>query len=128
VTTGIVVFAHGSIVEPANESVRAVARELVRAGGYELVEVAFLGPGSPTLPEVIPRLIERGAARILVVPYFLTLGIHLERDLPQIVRQISAAHHSVSIEVTPPLDGHPALTRILLDRVHSALGRDSPAA
>ena len=40
--TGFIVFAHGSRVEGANESVGAVAAELARAGGYELVEAAFL--------------------------------------------------------------------------------------
>ena len=38
---GIIVFAHGSRVESANESVRAVAADLARVAGNP-VEAAFL--------------------------------------------------------------------------------------
>jgi molecular chaperone DnaK len=34
-TTGIIVFAHGSRLEPANEAVRAVARQLAAAGRWK---------------------------------------------------------------------------------------------
>ena len=52
-----------------------------------------------------------GAAigNIVVILYFLTLGTHLQRDLPKLVEQARAAHPGVRIQVTPPLDGHPAL-------------------
>ena len=58
----------------------------------------------------------QGIERIVVIPYFLTLGIHLERDLPALVADISQSHNGLEIAVTPPLDGHPALLQILLDR------------
>lgn len=55
------------------------------------------------------------------MPYFLTLGIHLQRDLPAIVENLSQAHHNVEIRVSPPLDGHPALVEVLLARIGEAL-------
>lgn len=119
--TGIAVFAHGSRIEAANEAVRAVAAELARVGGYGLVEPAFLELGYPDLAGAIAKLVERGASRIVVVPYFLTLGLHLERDLPELVRDAACRFDSVAIETTLPLDGHPALAGILLDRVREAL-------
>lgn len=117
--TGIVVFAHGSTVESANEAVRAVAAELATRGGYALVETAFLDV-QPDLAVAVDRLAARGAARIVVIPYFLTLGIHLQRDLPRIVAGLSRIHHNMEIQVTPPLDGHPVLCDILLDRAREA--------
>jgi len=77
-TTGIIVFAHGSRLEPANEAVRSVARQLVGAGRFETVEAAFLELGEPSLEGAVEALVGRGVHDILVVPYFLTLGIHLE--------------------------------------------------
>ena len=114
--TGIVIFAHGSSVESANESVRTVASDVARQGGYDLVEAAFLEGGTPDLAEGVARLASLGATRILVVPYFLTLGLHLQRDLPQIVNEISRVHPTVEIRVAPPLAGHPGMTQALLDR------------
>jgi sirohydrochlorin ferrochelatase len=116
VSTGIAIFAHGSSIASANEAVRAVAGQVARQGGFDLVEAAFLEQGSPDLAEAVRRLVARGATRILVVPYFLTLGLHLQRDLPRIVADISRIQQDVGIFVTPPLDGHPALTQALVER------------
>lgn len=113
------VFAHGSRVESANESVRAVARELAEAGGFSKVEAAFLELGQPDLPGAVGKLVGQGVDEITIIPYFLTLGTHLERDLPRIVDGISRAHNGLEVRVTAPLEGHPALVEALLDRARS---------
>ena len=120
VNTGIVIFAHGSSVPSANEAVKTVAEAAAAAGEFDLVETAFL-EARPSLDEAVAHLVERGATHILVIPYFLTLGIHLQRDLPAIVDRLELAHPHVEIRVTPPLDGHPALVDILLDRARGAV-------
>jgi sirohydrochlorin ferrochelatase len=119
VSTGIVVFAHGSRVEPANEAVRGVAAELARAGPFDHVEAAFLELGQPDLEGAVRCLAEAGIRTIIVIPYFLTLGLHLERDLPRIVDDISRIYKQLEIRMTAPLDGHPALLQILLDRART---------
>ena len=118
--TALVVFAHGSSIESANEAVREVCRTMALAGGYG-VEAAFLDGGKPDLPGAIGMLAGRGAGRVIVIPYFLTLGLHLQRDLPALIEQARAGHPGVRVEVTPPLDGHPALAAILLERAEAAL-------
>jgi len=120
VSTGIVVFAHGSRIASANDAVRTITADLKSAGAFEHVEAAFLELGHPDLAEAVARLIGRGARRIVVIPYFLTLGTHLERDLPALVKGIAQLYPKVEIAVTPPLDGHPALLQILLDRAAAA--------
>jgi sirohydrochlorin ferrochelatase len=121
VTTGIVVFGHGSRVETANEAVRSVARDLARSGGFLHVEAAFLELGQPDMEGAVVRLRSAGVRQIVIIPYFLTLGTHLERDLPAIVRAIGERHPDLELRVTPPLDGHPGLVRILIDRAAGAL-------
>ena len=123
-TTGFVVFAHGSSVETANQAVRSVTAEFARAGGFTLVEPAFLEQAQPDLPAAVARLASAGATRIVVIPYFLTLGLHLQRDLPRIVDSISRLHQGVRIEVAPPLDGHPGLLSVLLDRAGEAVAHE----
>ena len=119
-TTGYIVFAHGSRIESANEAVRAAAAEMARAGGFEHVEPAFLELGQPDLTGAVARLAAQGIRRIVVIPYFLTLGLHLERDLPAIIAEAANAHPEVEISATPPLDGHQALVQILIDRALQA--------
>ncbi len=122
---GIIVFAHGSRVESANDAVRAVAADLARATG-DRVEAAFLELGQPDLPGAAARLVDAGADQITVIPYFLTLGVHMERDLPPLIENISNTYNGLQIAVTAPLDGHPALIQILLDRALSASHSTKP--
>jgi sirohydrochlorin ferrochelatase len=117
--TGYIVFAHGSSVESANEAVRAVSAQLRERGGYEAVETAFLEGGRPDLQGAVDALSARGAEKIVVIPYFLTLGLHLQRDLPRLIKEIASARPGLSIGVTPPLDGHPAMIDALLDRAQA---------
>lgn len=123
--TALVLFAHGSTVESANEAVRRVAADVAWQGGLELAEPAFLESGVPDLLGAITRLLERGATRVVVVPYFLTLGTHLQRDLPRLVEEARRLH-AIPIDVTAPLDGHPALVAIALDRFRQALPAEKP--
>jgi len=115
--TGFIVFAHGSRVESANQAVRDVAARMaaLEQNGAP-VEPAFLELGEPDLTGAAARLASRGISRIVVIPYFLTLGTHMQRDLPRLVQQAAQAIGNVEIEVTAPLDGHPALVEALLDR------------
>lgn len=118
---GIIVFGHGSSVASANDAVRVVARDAAAHGGWELFETAFL-EAAPRLSDAVAALVGRGATNILVLPYFLTLGIHLQRDLPKLVDGL-AGEYGISIRVTPPLDGHAALSRILAERAVEGLSK-----
>jgi sirohydrochlorin ferrochelatase len=109
---GYVIFAHGSPIESANEAVRVIAAQTA----LPLYETAFLDSAPPTLADAVAALEERGATAIVVIPYFLTLGMHLQRDLPALVRAIEEKSPELKIRVTNPLDGHPALSAILRDR------------
>jgi sirohydrochlorin ferrochelatase len=118
VSTGYVVFGHGSRVESANQAVRDVAAELARSGSFPHVEPAFLELGQPDLAGAVEKLAAAGVRKIVVIPYFLTLGTHLARDLPRLIRDIALIYKDLDISSTPPLDGHPGLVQILLDRAN----------
>jgi len=119
--TGIVVFAHGSRIEAANQAVRSAAAELARLGDRPIVEAAFLELGQPSLEEAADVLVAKGVDRIVIIPYFLTPGTHLERDLPAIVERIVKKHNHIDVLTTASLDGHKGLVEILADRAHTVL-------
>ena len=117
--TGFIVFAHGSRVESANQAVRDVTVQMA-ASGQHVVEAAFLELGEPDLCGAARRLVSRGVSRIVVIPYFLTLGTHMQRDLPRLAQDASRANGGIEIQITSPLDGHPGLLQALLDRASEA--------
>ena len=118
--TGFIVFAHGSRIESANQAVRDVTSQMA-ASGQHVVEAAFLELGQPDLTGATALLIARGAKSIVVIPYFLTLGTHMQRDLPRLARDASRAHGGIEMRITAPLGGHPALVEALLARAIQAL-------
>lgn len=118
--TGYIVFAHGSRIESANQAIRVVAARLAEAGSH-IVEPAFLELGEPGLGGAVDVLASRGVTQIVVLPYFLTLGTHMQRDLPKLVEAAALAHGGLEIRIAPPLDGHPALIDVLLDRARAAI-------
>jgi sirohydrochlorin ferrochelatase len=81
-----------------------------------MVTAAFLEGGQPNLSDAVDALVKRGANQVIVVPYFLTLGLHLQRDLPVLVDAVRRSHPGLEIVVREPLDGHPGMVDVLLDR------------
>lgn len=124
--TAIVLFAHGSRVEAANEGVRVLAKQVQDSGGFARARAAFLELGQPDLKGAVAEAIEAGFQRIIVVPYFLTLGVHLRRDLPELLARENEAHPGVEIIVSESLEGHPAMPSLVADRIRAVSETGGP--
>lgn len=123
--TAVVLFAHGSAVEEANQGVRALAERIQSTGSYAHVQAAFLGPGRPELGEAVAKAVEAGFSRIVVLPYFLTLGIHLRRDLPKLVAAERGKHPQVEIKVSRSLEDHPEMAALILGRIQEVIEEEA---
>jgi len=122
IATAILLFAHGSRVEEANRGVRELAREVERNGPHTYVRAAFLELGAPDLATAVHEAAEAGFRRVIVIPYFLTLGLHLSRDLPSLVEAEKQKFPDLEIIVGQPLEGHPLMTSIIFERIQQANG------
>jgi sirohydrochlorin ferrochelatase len=58
---------------------------------------------------------------VLVIPFFLTMGIHLQRDLPHLIAPLRKKYPGLEIEVAQSLEGHPLLESIILERAQEVL-------
>ena len=121
---GIILFAHGSVVEEANQGVHDLASEIRSLGRFHFVCAAFLDCAKPNLGEAITEAVKAGSARIIVIPYFLTMGIHLRRDLPNLIAPEKEKFPHVAIDVGQSLEGHPRMTSIILERIEETLHED----
>jgi sirohydrochlorin ferrochelatase len=113
----IILFAHGSAVEGANQGVRDLARKIQDGGPYAYVRASFLGPGQPELGPAIAEAVGAGFLRIVIIPYFLTLGTHLRRDLPRLVAAERQKHPTLKIQVGQSLEDHPEMASLVLSRI-----------
>ena len=120
--TAILLFAHGSSVEEANQGVHDLAAKVEALGRYGYVRAAFLDVTRPTLADAVMEAVGVGMQRVIIIPFFLTLGIHLRRDLPNLVAPIQQAHPEVEIEVGQSLEGHPLMADLILSRIREVTG------
>jgi len=119
--TGIVLFGHGSSVEEANQGVRELALQIQNAGPYHYVRAAFLELAQPDLNAAVAEAAEAGLRRVIIIPFFLTMGIHLRRDLPNLIAPMKQKYPRLEIQVGQSLEGHPLMTSIILGRVWEAI-------
>jgi sirohydrochlorin ferrochelatase len=115
--TAIILFAHGSRVEEANSGVCKLATQIEEAGGFSYVRAAFLEVAHPDLSTAINEAARAGRRRIIIIPYFLTMGVHLRRDLPKLAARERDRHPGLDILVGDSLEGHSQLVSIILDRI-----------
>jgi sirohydrochlorin ferrochelatase len=121
VTTALLVIAHGSRQEDANADLHHVVTELRRHGTFPIVEPAFLELTEPTILQAGRRCVERAAQRVILLPYFLSAGVHATSDLEAICRQLSADYPHVQFLLAKPLGRHPLLLDVLMLRAREAL-------
>jgi sirohydrochlorin ferrochelatase len=119
--TGILLFAHGSPVEEANRGVHDLAAKIAAAGPYRYVRAAFLDSTPPDLLAGVMEAAEAGVEHLIVIPYFLTEGLHLRRDLPTLVAAAKEKHPNFEIVVGQSLEGHPLMPALILGRVQEVL-------
>ncbi|OFW34837.1 MAG: hypothetical protein A3J28_07055 [Acidobacteria bacterium RIFCSPLOWO2_12_FULL_60_22] len=118
--TAVIVFAHGSAVPEANQEIVRLAREVSRRAQCP-AGCAFLELAQPDFPAAVAEAVAAGARRIVVVPYFLTMGVHVLRDLPRLIAEQQALFPEVELRVGQSLEGYPGMTQVILDRVQEVL-------
>lgn len=123
-TTSIIIFAHGSKVPEANETITRLARDLSASTGQP-ARAAFLEVAQPDLNAAVAEAVGAGAGRVVIVPCFLVFGVHVRQDLPRLARALESVYPNVEIIVSEPLEGHPGLAEILASRVRQSLSAEA---
>jgi sirohydrochlorin ferrochelatase len=119
--TAILLMAHGSRIPEANDAAREVAAMVQRMTGYDIVEVAFREMHEPNIQQGIDSCVARGAGRILLMPYFLFMGAHVQHDLPEEIDEAQKRHPGLQMEMGPHLGVHQKLAEVVVDRIAEGL-------
>ncbi len=115
----LVIVAHGSRLPEGNELVRRLASRVRRQASGRFVHVtsAFIEHGTPTTAEAIEQCIGLGAREVLVLPYLLAPGKHLNDDIPAAVQSRQKAHPDVLMRTAPCVGCAEGMARLLLELV-----------
>ena len=117
---GIIVLAHGSQGPRAVETLRETASQVRSSLGGAWVILAFLQFNHPSLAEAIAAAAGEGLDQVIVVPFFLAPGVHVEQDIPRELEEARGRHPGMRILYARALGADPRIAEILLDRVAEA--------
>lgn len=118
---GFLLIAHGSRQPMANEDLHSMAAGLT-GRGYKIVEPCFLELAEPDVMEGGRRCVEKGAGTVVLLPYFLSAGVHVAQDLARLRDDLKRTFPSAVFLLAKPLGPHPLLESLLEARLLEALG------
>jgi precorrin-8X/cobalt-precorrin-8 methylmutase len=116
----VLLLGHGSRVKEANDILRKVAQEVKAGGAYGMVAPAFLQMERPDFREALEGIVREGFKEVIVMPYFLYAGAHVQEDLPREIKEAMAKYQGISLRVAPCLGFHAKLVDIALERIGAA--------
>jgi len=119
--TALLIMAHGSRIPEANVAAQQVAEMVREISGFEIVEVAYRELHEPNIQTGIDTCVTRGAERILLMPYFLFMGAHVQSDLPEEIKVAQKRHPALIMAMGGHLGVHRKLAEIESERVAEAV-------
>ena len=119
--TAILLMAHGSRIPEANDAVREIAAMVRELGGYGIVEVSYREMHLPNIQQGIDACVAKGAERVLLLPYFLFVGAHVQEDLPEEMAEARKRYPQVEFAMGPHLGVHRKLAELVGERASEGL-------
>ena len=121
--TGIVIVDHGSRREASNAMLETFVERFTAETSHEIVEPAHMELAEPSIATAFDRCVDRGATRVVVMPYFLSPGRHWHQDIPELTRNAAARRPGVSYLVGSPIGLHPLMVGVIDARLEHCLAR-----
>jgi sirohydrochlorin ferrochelatase len=120
---GIIIVDHGSRRAESNGVVTEVAALFGERFGesFPIVEPAHMELAEPSIASAYARCAERGARRIVVMPFFLGPGKHWSEDIPRLTAEAVAQFPGTQAMVADPLGADDLLLRLLAKRINLCL-------
>jgi len=121
----IILIGHGSPKKDANNielTGRLLHSTIHPDCSSNCVKVAYLQFAEPDLRVAIRESVQCGARRIIIHPYFLSSGIHVTKDIPEIIKEARDMYPDREFIYTEPLGIHEKLVQVVIERIQSADG------
>lgn len=118
---GLVVVDHGSRRPESNELLLQVVDLFRQQTGIAIVEPAHMELAEPSIADAFAKTVEAGARLVVIAPFFLAPGRHMQEDIPRLAAEAAAQHPGVCHTVAAPLGAHPAMLDVLSQRILESL-------
>jgi sirohydrochlorin ferrochelatase len=116
--TALLLIAHGSRRPEANADLEFIAAALRNRGRYPIVCVSYLELAEPNIETGGSLCVEAGATDVILLPYFLSPGVHVVEDLTAARDTLSERFPRVRFVLAEPLGRHPLLVDVMEQRAN----------
>ncbi|MCP4896231.1 MAG: hypothetical protein GY906_04580 [bacterium] len=123
---GIIIVDHGSRRRDSNRRFEQLVHEYENHGSHAMVEPAHMDLAMPDLAAAFDNCVTRGATFIVVQPFFLLPGRHLEEDIPQLVSAAATRHPGIGFTIAAPVGLHPLMSDIMEACIARAIEVNEP--
>ena len=114
---GILVIAHGSRAQETEATMETILSFVKNKLPETLIECAYMEFSDKTVEKGVSALVTQGVTEIKIVPYFLFMGIHLQKDIPNMGMECAEHFPGITITMGDPLGVDERLADILVDRI-----------
>ena len=118
---GIIIVDHGSRRAESNAMLETFVELFAASSDHAIVEPAHMELAEPSIATAFDRCVQRGASKVVVMPYFLLPGKHWDQDIPQLTREAAAKHPEVAFLVGAPIGLNPMMTQVIQSRLDHCL-------
>jgi sirohydrochlorin cobaltochelatase len=101
----------------ANEGFIAMVGRIAARLGMKNVLPAFFALLRPNIQDQVAELASRGVDRVVIMPYFLFQGQHVNIDIPNILVQCREWFPDMTLELMPTLENDPAVETVVIQRL-----------
>lgn len=115
---GILVVGHGSRVLEVNKKFKELIKVLIEKTGRD-IRGANLTLAPPKLKDVIQSMYAEGIREIKVIPYFLSNGSHVIKDIPEILKEIESTLEGISFSLESSLLLNSLVIKAIEEKINS---------
>lgn len=124
----IILLGHGSSLPFAKENFEKLKKMIIKNHPTYQIELAFMTEGKKALNKKICSNLTKDIEKIIIVPVFLSHGVHTKMDIPKMLeldsnnlKNIDFQGQNIKLIYTEPLGIDPRIADIVFDRIQAAL-------
>ncbi|SLM32246.1 putative Sirohydrochlorin cobaltochelatase [Desulfamplus magnetovallimortis] len=112
----LILLAHGSRREASAIEIKKLAESLEKLaeGKFDIVRAAFIQFCGPSFNEVVEELKNHEVNKMVVLPYFISAGNHVVKDIPELIAEAKIKNPDITFKVTEHFGRFSALKELII--------------
>ena len=117
----VILLGHGSRVPGAGDDMKKAAQLLKEKHQLDMVSSCHMSRLGPHFPDTLAACVSRGAKEVVVIPYFLNMGLHIRLDIPEMMQEEAEKYPDVKLVYGKHLGFDEAFADILYKRIDESV-------